>query len=111
MPTGREKVGLFVRFSCLVRHEYRFCSRTQTWDEPTGKKRCEQASRNLCGKKERNGRWPGPRSGAVVGVPGEKWANIEQALRFGGRGLPPGLGLCLSKLFDGRKAPDPDFGS
>jgi hypothetical protein len=55
------------------------------------------------------GRWPGPRSGAVIGVPGEKWANIEQALRFGGRGLSPGL--CLSTLFDGRKAPDSGPGS
>jgi hypothetical protein len=52
-----------------------------------------------------HGRWPGPTSGAVLGAPGEKWPNIDQALRSGNRGLPSGL--SLSKLFAGRHAPRP----
>jgi hypothetical protein len=51
------------------------------------------------------GRWPTPSSGAVAGAPGEKWLNINQALRKGARGLPSGL--SLAKLF----APGPIPGS
>jgi hypothetical protein len=40
--------------------------------------------------RERTGRWPGRESGSVPGAPGEKWRNIDQALRLGGRGLPGG---------------------
>jgi hypothetical protein len=36
------------------------------------------------------GRWPGPRSGAVAGRPGETWKAIDRALLEGWRGLPPG---------------------
>lgn len=39
------------------------------------------------------GRWPRRTSGAVSGVPGEKWVNIDEALRKGRRGLPQGSGL------------------
>jgi hypothetical protein len=37
---------------------------------------------------ERTGGWPGQDSGEVEGVPGEKWRNIDQALRNGHRNLP-----------------------
>ena len=50
-----------------------------------------------------NGRWPGRGSGSVAGTPGERWVNIDQALRNGVRGLP--AGLTLVKLFAGRPAP------
>jgi hypothetical protein len=52
-----------------------------------------------------HGRWPTACSGAIIGEPGEKWPNIEQALRSGGRGLP--AGLTLKKLFACRRAPIP----
>jgi hypothetical protein len=50
-----------------------------------------------------NGRWPCRTSGAIAGAPGERWVNIDQALRHGVRGLP--TGLTLFKLFAGRPAP------
>jgi hypothetical protein len=50
-----------------------------------------------------HGRWPGPKSGAVLGAPGEKWPNIDQALRSGNRNLPGGL--SVSKLFACHPAP------
>jgi hypothetical protein len=50
-----------------------------------------------------NGHWPGRSSGPVAGVPGEYWVNIDQALRYGVRGLP--AGLTLAKLFAGRPEP------
>jgi hypothetical protein len=34
------------------------------------------------------GRWPTPTSGPVEGEPGEKWVNLNAALRLGRRGLP-----------------------
>jgi hypothetical protein len=39
---------------------------------------------------ERTGEWPHQQSGAVGDAPGEVWANINQALRRGCRGLPGG---------------------
>ncbi len=36
----------------------------------------------------RTGRWPSAGTGPVAGAPGEKWVNIDQALRVGSRGLP-----------------------
>jgi hypothetical protein len=50
-----------------------------------------------------NGQWPRRVSGRVAGAPGERWVNIDQALRHGVRGLP--AGLTLAKLFAGRSAP------
>jgi hypothetical protein len=48
-----------------------------------------------------SGRWPRSNSGAVSGAPGEKWQNLDMALRNGNRGLP--AGLSLPKLFLGRE--------
>jgi hypothetical protein len=56
----------------------------------------------------RHGRWPTRDAGAVIGAPGEKWSNLEQALYAGSHGLP--AGLSLAKLFAGRKAPISDRG-
>ena len=39
------------------------------------------------------GRRPGPKSGAVAGVPGETWKAIDRAMLVGLRGLPPGGSL------------------
>ena len=39
------------------------------------------------------GRWPTVGSGPVAGVPGEKWVNLDAALRLGRRGLPNGTNL------------------
>jgi hypothetical protein len=39
------------------------------------------------------GRWPTITSGPVRGVPGEKWVNLDAALRLGRRGLPCGTSL------------------
>jgi hypothetical protein len=55
------------------------------------------------------GRWPTARSGPVDGVPGEKWFNLDSALRGGRRGLPGGTSLIRliaehqSKLAELRK--------
>jgi hypothetical protein len=49
------------------------------------------------------GRWPHRMAGPVLGVPGEKWVNIDEALRHGRRGLPSGL--SLARLFADRPAP------
>jgi superfamily II DNA or RNA helicase len=43
---------------------------------------------------ERTGQWPRPRDGPVAGAGGEKWANIQQALQMGLRGLPIGSSLA-----------------
>ena len=40
------------------------------------------------------GRWPTATSGPVDGVPGEKWVNLQVALRHGRRGLPRGTNLA-----------------
>ena len=39
------------------------------------------------------GRWPTAASGPVDGVAGEKWVNLNAALRLGRRGLPRGTNL------------------
>jgi hypothetical protein len=39
------------------------------------------------------GRWPTITSGPITGVPGEKWVNLDAALRLGRRGLPCGTSL------------------
>lgn len=41
----------------------------------------------------RTGSWPNEYSGAIAGVPGEKWWNVSAALRDGGRGLRGGSSL------------------
>ncbi len=43
--------------------------------------------------RQRTGEWPSRDSGEIDGAPGEKWANIHQALRAGMRGLPGGMTL------------------
>jgi hypothetical protein len=53
-----------------------------------------------------SGRWPRSTSGAVSGAPGEKWHNLDMALRSGNRGLP--AGLSLTKLFPSREPPAED---
>ena len=40
------------------------------------------------------GEWPGPRSGPVATAPDEKWRNIDNALRYGMRGMPGGSSLA-----------------
>jgi hypothetical protein len=40
------------------------------------------------------GRWPTMTSGPVAGAPGEKWVNLNAALRLGRRGLPSGMNLA-----------------
>jgi hypothetical protein len=40
------------------------------------------------------GRWPNRTSGEVVSAPGEKWVNIDTALKQGQRGLPTGFSLA-----------------
>jgi superfamily II DNA or RNA helicase len=42
----------------------------------------------------RSGEWPQQDSGDVIGVPGEKWQNINAALRIGLRGLPGSSSLA-----------------
>ena len=44
--------------------------------------------------KRRTGRWPVQKSGAVHGRSGERWVNIDAALRRGVRGLPGGSSLA-----------------
>jgi hypothetical protein len=39
------------------------------------------------------GRWPTSASGPIAGAPGEKWVNLDAALRLGRRGLPRGTNL------------------
>jgi hypothetical protein len=46
----------------------------------------------------RTGRWPAQQSGAVAGVPGETWSNIDSALRNGRRGL--GRQSSLAELLE-----------
>jgi hypothetical protein len=41
----------------------------------------------------RTGKWPVVKSGPVTGAPEESWANVDQALRKGVRGLPGGSSL------------------
>jgi hypothetical protein len=51
------------------------------------------------------GRWPRTTSGVVHAAPSERWRNLQQALRKGLRGLPPGH--SLEELFASRQAPAP----
>ena len=44
--------------------------------------------------RKRTGEWPNGNSGDVVGAIGEKWANLDAALRQGRRGLPGGSSLA-----------------
>jgi hypothetical protein len=44
--------------------------------------------------RERTGRWPHADSGRVLGVPGQTWQAVNQALVRGGRGLPGGSSLA-----------------
>ncbi len=41
----------------------------------------------------RTGEWPTNRSGPIGQAPGEKWINVDAALRIGNRGLPGGSSL------------------
>jgi len=43
----------------------------------------------------RTGKWPGQSSGPVAAAQGEKWANIDQALKKGLRGFRGGSSLAL----------------
>jgi hypothetical protein len=43
---------------------------------------------------ERTGKWPRVASGRIAGSLGEKWANVDMALRAGRRGLPGGSSLA-----------------
>jgi hypothetical protein len=45
--------------------------------------------------RRRTGCWPTLHDGGVEGQPGEVWADINRALRYGWRGLPPSGGLRL----------------
>jgi hypothetical protein len=42
---------------------------------------------------DRTGKYPGCKEGAVGGAPGERWSNVDAALREGMRGLPGGSSL------------------
>jgi hypothetical protein len=44
-----------------------------------------------------HGCWPTRTSGLIPGAPGEKWVNIDMALRRGRRGMP--RGMSLAQLF------------
>jgi len=61
---------------------------------------------------QRTGSWPGPTTpGIIPGTEGEKWKNLDAALRAGGRGLPGGSSLMqlLAECFGvrNRSAPPP----
>ncbi len=45
--------------------------------------------------REKTGRWPSTKSGAVPGAAGENWARVNDALRNGYRGLAGGSSLAL----------------
>ncbi len=51
--------------------------------------------------RDRNGRWPNERSGAILECPGETWFAVDRALRDGRRGLPGDL--SLSRLTAGMR--------
>jgi hypothetical protein len=54
------------------------------------------------------GRWPTGGSGPVDGAPGEKWVNLDAALRLGRRGLPRGTNL--TRLIAEHRGPRPSGG-
>jgi hypothetical protein len=43
--------------------------------------------------RQRTGRWPRHTAGPIPEAPGETWAAVHQALRYGRRGLPAGSSL------------------
>jgi hypothetical protein len=45
--------------------------------------------------RECTGKWPNRKSGNVISVQGEKWQNIDAALRGGRRGLPRGSSVAM----------------
>ena len=51
------------------------------------------------------GRWPTITSGPIASVPGEKWVNLDAALRLGRRGLPRGTSLTRLALPHSRMLP------
>jgi hypothetical protein len=53
--------------------------------------------------RERTGKWPNHKSGPVADTPGETWAGVEGALRYGRRGLPGGTSLHRLLLEHRRK--------
>jgi hypothetical protein len=62
--------------------------------------------------RESTGSWPTPATGKVLGRANENWRAIDQALRWGDRGLPPGSSLvrllrehCRASLR--RRSPEP----
>jgi hypothetical protein len=50
----------------------------------------------------RVGRWPRAASGPVPGAPGVSWLDIDRALKWGRRGLPPGSTLAEFLHANGR---------
>ena len=58
---------------------------------------------------ERTGKWPIGSSGSVHTAPGEKWQTLDNALRYGLRGLPGGSSLpqLLAKHYGVRNRMDP----
>ena len=50
------------------------------------------------------GKWPNSRSGPIPEAVGERWHNLESALRLGGRGLPGGSSVGAAS---GQMAPRP----
>jgi hypothetical protein len=57
------------------------------------------------------GQWPGSTSGAIPQAPGETWETINNALRFGSRGLPreKGLAALIRRAFDPTVGVAPDL--
>jgi hypothetical protein len=53
-----------------------------------------------------HGRWPTRISGPIAGAPGEKWVNIDMALRHGRRGLPSRMSLAQFLALHRGPAPD-----
>jgi len=66
----------------------------------------EQILSWMKGHRQRTGRWPVSRSGAVLDAPGEDWQAIEASLRHGNRGLPAGLSLWQLRLLTGQAEPE-----
>lgn len=46
------------------------------------------------GHYRQEGRWPVYKSGSIKDAPGETWAGVDSALRYGKRGLPGGSSLA-----------------
>ena len=44
--------------------------------------------------RQRTGAWPKYQAGPVANAPGETWAGLDYALRYGKRGLPGGSSLA-----------------